>query len=204
MGRTETAWGPWEPSSLADVTALFVGLPALWWIAGGHAIELACRRPIREHTDIDVLLLRRDQLAVQELLADWEWWAADPPGTLRRWERGEVLPVGVHDIWCRPASDQPWRLQLMLGEADGEDWVSRRDLTIRRRLVDIGIVSEDGIPYLSPEIQLYYKAQGHRPKDELDFEAVLPHLNHTQRQWLDAALTETFDPGHPWRPRLRC
>ncbi|MCK9932767.1 hypothetical protein MXD62_37475 [Frankia sp. Mgl5] len=37
----------------------------------------------REHSDIDVAVLRRDQLAVRRVLVGWEWWAADPPGTLR-------------------------------------------------------------------------------------------------------------------------
>ncbi|SBW22648.1 hypothetical protein [Protofrankia symbiont of Coriaria ruscifolia] len=44
MGRTETAWGPWEPASLADVTALFTRFPACWWIAGGHAADLGVDR----------------------------------------------------------------------------------------------------------------------------------------------------------------
>jgi hypothetical protein len=34
-------------------------------IAGGYAIELAAWRSIREHSEVDILLLRRDQLAVK-------------------------------------------------------------------------------------------------------------------------------------------
>ncbi|CAI7977465.1 hypothetical protein FRAHR75_350031 [Frankia sp. Hr75.2] len=75
--------GHWEPASLAEVASIFAAFPAPWWIAGGYAIELAVGNQFREHSDIDVAVLRRDQLAVQRVLVGWEWWAADPPGTLR-------------------------------------------------------------------------------------------------------------------------
>ena len=85
MAHTPTPWGVWDPASPAEAVDIFSGCQARWWIAGGYAIELAAGRPIREHSDIDILLLRRDQLAVQRVLPAWEWHAADPPGTLRPW-----------------------------------------------------------------------------------------------------------------------
>jgi len=196
--RTETRWGVWEPASLAEVAGLFSRCPAPWWIAGGYAIELAVGRAFREHSDIDVLMLRGDQLAAQELLAGWEWWAADPPGTLRPWAPGEILPARVHDIWCRPAADQPWRLQLMLDEhTPSGEWFSRRDPEIRRPVASIGAVGADGVPYLAPEIQLYYKAKSPRPKDEADFAAVRPLLTAEQASWLRKVLVATYG-DHPW------
>ena len=44
---------------------------------------MAAGRAVRGHSDIDVLLLRRDQLAVQQALPGWQWQAADPSGSLR-------------------------------------------------------------------------------------------------------------------------
>jgi hypothetical protein len=169
----------------------------------GYAIELAARRPIRGHVDIDVLMLRRDQLAVQQVLPGWQWQAADPPGSLRPWQPGERLQVGVHDIWCRPDPSGPWQIQVMLDESSGNDWVSRRDERVRRPITSIGLVTADGIPYLAPEIQLFYKAEnGRRPKDETDFAAALPVLTQAQRQWLSNALSLAYGPRHPWRARL--
>lgn len=49
------------------------------------------------HSDIDVLLLRRDCVAARFSLADWDGWAADPPGRLRPWPSGEDLPSSVSD-----------------------------------------------------------------------------------------------------------
>jgi aminoglycoside-2''-adenylyltransferase len=58
--------------SPAEVHRLFPRISAPWWLAGGYSIELALGRPLRDHGDIDVLLLRRDQGAVQHALSGWE------------------------------------------------------------------------------------------------------------------------------------
>lgn len=191
----------WDPAPLPEVAELFSAVRAPWWIAGGYAIELAVGRAFREHADVDVLVLRRDQLAIQEALPSWEWWAADPPGTLRPWRRGEVLPPGIDDIWCRPSASAPWRIQVMLDESADDEWVSRRNPAVRRAVADLGGVSPDGIPYLAPEVQLFAKARGTRPKDEQDFAAAVPVLDSAQRRWLADALRRTFGE-HPWLDRL--
>jgi hypothetical protein len=94
----------WEPASVEEVGAAFARHPGPWWVAGGVAIELAVGRRIRDHADIDIGVLRTDHVAAPDVLPDWELWAADPPGTLRPWARGEVLPREVHDVWCRPSA----------------------------------------------------------------------------------------------------
>jgi hypothetical protein len=194
-------FGPWEPAQPAEVARLFSAMPCSWWIAGGYAIELAVGHPVRDHGDIDVMVLRQDQIRVQEALHGWEWWAGDPPGVLRPWRPEEYLRAGVHDVWCRPGPGERWRIQVMIEESGDGDWVSRRDPGIRRPLAGIGRTSSDGIRYLTPEIQLYYKAKDPRPKDEADFTAVLPSLTQAQRQWLSDTLARAFG-DHPWRARL--
>lgn len=125
---------------------------------------------------------------VAGLFTGVQWWVADPPGTLRPWRPGEVLPPGVHDIWCRPAGSEHWQVQVMLDESDGDDWVSRRDPRVRRSVSTIGNLTESGIPYLVPEIQLFYKSKSPRPKDQIDFGAASPLLSAAQRQWLADAI----------------
>ncbi|MBE1605254.1 nucleotidyltransferase domain-containing protein [Actinopolymorpha pittospori] len=193
--------GTWEPMSVAEATALFGRLTTPWWIAGGYAIELFVGSPFRPHDDIDVLLLRRDQQKVHEVLAGWDIQAADPPGTLRPWPADEWLPAEAHDIWCREHPDGPWRIQVMLDEADGDEWTSRRDARIRRPIRSLGLHAADGTPYLTPEVQLFYKAKGLRPKDEVDFATAVSLLDPKALRWLDETLALT-SPDHPWRARL--
>jgi hypothetical protein len=107
----------------------------------------------------------------------------------------------VHDIWCRPGPADPWRLQIMLDESEGADWVSRRDARIRLPLPALGRTGPDGIPYLTPEVQLYYKAKTPRPKDEIDFAQVLPVLAAGQRRWLADVITCSYGE-HPWVQHL--
>jgi hypothetical protein len=201
MTRTETPWGPWDPISPSDVVDLFSRVRTPWWIAGGYAIELAVGHAFREHTDVDVLVLRRDQLAFQEALSSWECWAADPPGTLRPWRRGEILSREVHDVWCRSAASAPWRIQIMLDEAEDGEWASRRNSSVRRAVSRLGTFSEGGVPYLLPDVQLFYKAGEPRPKDEQDFAAALPILDDAQRRWLAESIDTTYG-RHPWSDRL--
>ncbi|MER8003174.1 amino acid transporter [Streptomyces sp. NPDC095613] len=202
MTRLRAPFGRWEPAPLSEVVARFSGLDSCWWVAGGCAIELAVGRRIRSHGDVDVLLLRRDQLMAQQALSGWQWWAADPPGSLRPWASDEVLSLEVHDIWCRPEPDDPWRVQIMIDESLGQEWVSRRDPRVRRPISTLGMVSADGVPFLAPDVQLYYKAKAPRPKDEEDFGAALPVLTDQQRRWLVDAISKTYGP-HPWIKRLQ-
>ncbi len=194
--------GPWRSLGVAQVAVLLGELPAPWWIAGGWALDLFLGRQTRDHGDIDVLVLRRDQLAAQAALAGWDLHAADPPGRLRPWRRGEWLAAPIHDIWCRPAPDAPWALQLMLAETEADRWLFRREPAIGGPLEQLTCRTADGIPYLAPEVQLLYKAtDAPRSKDEADLTAVLPHLDAERRRWLTAAL-RAYRPHHPWLARL--
>jgi hypothetical protein len=193
--------GVWKPLSPRQVASVLEELKAPWWIAGGLALDAFIGHKSREHGDIDVGILRRDQLEVQQALAAWDLQAADPPGTLRPWLSGETLPLTAHDIWCRPTAGSAWGLQLMLDEADGEEWEFRRNPAITRPLQSL-VWRKGGVPYLAPEVQLLYKAQAQSPKNEADFSAVSPKLNRYQRAWLAAALAVAH-PGHPWLEVLR-
>jgi len=191
--------GRWEPLPVGEVVALFSGFTGLWWLAGGYAIELAVGRPVRAaHADVDVGVPRTDHLAVHDVLQGWELWAADPPGSLRRWPRGQQLARDVHDVWCRPQPACPWAMQIVVDETDGDQWVSRRDPTVRRPIASVIDYTARGIPYLTPAVQLYYKSARQRPKDDVDFKAALPVLRREERRWLHARISETGATDHPW------
>ncbi len=172
-----------------------------WWIAGGYAIEFAVGCPFRPHADIEVLLLRKDQLLAQGMLEGWDCWAADPPGTLRPWRPGEVLPPHVSDVWCRKEPTTPWCLQLMLDDDEG-NWRSWRNGLVTRSIDAMGLRSAEGLPFLAPEIQLFYKAKAPRPKDWLDFAKVLPLLSNSQKTWLRDAILITYGEDNDWLRKI--
>ncbi len=202
-----TDLGPWDPLAPEGVAEVLADLSSPWWLAGGYAVERAVGEAFRPHGDLDVLVLRPSLLHVQETLAGWDLHAADPPGTLRRWASGEALPPAIHDIFCRRTPSSPWSFQLMVDEVAGDDWVFRRDPRVRRPIDSLaGPASRPGLPVLAPEVQLLYKSGAgrepvRRPKDEADFDALLPVLDRERLDWLREAIALT-SPGHPWLERL--
>ena len=196
--------GSWEPLTPAAVCGLFAGSGVRWWIAGGWSLDLLVGRQTRRHTDMDVTVLRADADAVRAHFATWDLYVADPPGTgtLRPWRVGEKLAPHLHDVWCRRAPREPWRFQIMIDDAEDDEWVYRRHTSVRRPVATLrGRASSPDMPVLSPEIQLLYKSKGRREKDEVDFARVLPLLTEEEKEWLGQAL-QTVTPGHPWSNRL--
>jgi len=192
-----------------DVADLLRRADVPWWIAGGWAIDLHLGRRTRQHDDVDVLVLRPHLPRLREQLAGWDLHAADPPGTLRPWPVAEDLPLGVHDIWCRPAPTANWCLQLMVDDlADGggggeQEWVYRRDARVRRAWRTLsGPASSPQRGVLTPEVQLLYKSTSPRAKDEADIAHTVGALDSSQRTWLTEALQLT-DGTHLWLEQLR-
>jgi hypothetical protein len=189
---------PWRPLAPDEVKVLLEGAPFHWWIAGGCAIENFVGRSFRSHGDIDVLILRKDRALARAWLADWDCWVADPPGSLRPWRAGEALPLSVSDIWCRRRCGDPWRFQLMLDDSDEVYWRSRRDPRVSKPISELGWNDADGIPFLVPEVQLFYKAKAPRPKDAADFVATLPLLSHRQKNLLKNAIVAAYGQKNSW------
>lgn len=190
MKRHEPTIGHWSPLKPPAVATLLANINMPWWIAGGWALDLFLGCQTRPHGDLDVGVLRRDVTAVMANLLGWEFFEARSQ-VLRRLERGESPRPEVNSLWCRPANSTSWSLELMLDEADGDTWVFRRQPTVRRPLTEVIRRTPDGIPYLSPEIQLLYKAKLPREKDQEDFARVVPQLTPEERIWLRDALTKS-------------
>lgn len=174
------------------------GLGVRWWVAGGWATDLFLGRVTREHGDVDVLVLDRDQDRLRE-----KWLE----GALERRHKGEVAGWPEHDrlvagpdLLC-PAGGRVggWKVEIMIGMTRGESWVFHRgNFSIERPISELGSVDAFGLPYLAPEVSLRTRARFNRETDELDFQHVLPALSAEQRVWLRESL-----PGdHPWRVRL--
>lgn len=192
----------WEPLPNEEIQRLFADVGVPWWIAGGRGLDLFMRHDTRAHADVDISVLRRDQLAFRDRLASWDVQIAHE-GTLVPWKRGEQIETPArHVVWAREKKDGPWQMELLLEESDDTRWSYRRDSRIGLLIADLGRADERNIPFLRPEVTLLYKSKSPRPVDETDFLYVLPRLDPAQRGWLFAAIY-TLDPRHRWLDRLK-
>lgn len=183
-----------------EVVALFSKFDHPWFIAGGWAIDLFLGRVTRDHEDVDVAILRRDQRALRSHLAGWEFEKV-VEGRREPWREEEWLNLPVHEVHGRRPDHTPREIEFLLNESANGDWVYRRDARIARPLTKVRLVTRSGVPYLAPAIVLLYKAKDPIPKDHADFEQVSPRFRFGRRLWLRGAL-ETCHPGHPWISRL--
>src|SRR5215510_1705362 len=147
-------YSQWAPISVLEVMRLLTGAPFKWGLAGGHAIEQFLGKTVREHVDIDVLVLRDEQHPMQRWLTpDWRLYAADPPGSLRPWKQDEHLCFGIHDVWAHRNEVQSWQLQIMFMETEGSRWYNRRNPKVGGNLEEL-IVLYNGVPCIRVEVQL--------------------------------------------------
>jgi hypothetical protein len=191
-----------------------------WYLCGGWAIDAWLGRQSREHLDVDIAIFHVDQRALFEHLSDWQLIAHDPnvPGdTTEPWD-GRVLDLPAHihasldqdavSAWvsnpgARVDTDA-FKLEIVIDERSGNDFVLSRQPSLTVPLSQGTRESPWGVPTLMPELLLFYKATAYpdlRPHDELDFEALLPHLDEGRRHWLGEAVS-LICPGHVWLPRI--
>ncbi len=180
-----------------------------WLIAGGWTIDLYLGRVTRAHKDVDVTVFRPDQLHLQRHFAGWHMYVAHE-GQLYPWREGDYLQPPMHGLWVyRPSHSPPHtadtqpELEFLLDELSpsGDEWRFRHDLSIARPLDQAILRTQDGIPYLAPEIALLYKSRGHRAEDDTDFNNIRGVLAEERRRWLVRAL-EVCQPGHEWLGKL--
>ncbi|MFE6097759.1 nucleotidyltransferase domain-containing protein [Streptomyces massasporeus] len=182
----------WTPSEVAQQ---LVGISTPWYVAAGWALDLFRGSQTRAHGDIEIAI---PAASFPEVRYRFPGYVFDAVGSGRIWEEAtpEVL-AAVHQTWLRDPATGNYLLDVFREPHDGDTWICRRDERIRLPYSDIIHHTQDGIPYLAPELVLLFKAKGARRKDQSDFDATLPHLSPAQREAL-AELLDRVHPEHPW------
>lgn len=182
----------WTPGEVAQRLA-GVGVP--WCVAAGWALDLFRGGQTRVHGDIEIAI---PEAGFPEVRRRFPGYVFDAAGSGRIWEdaRPETL-AAVHQTWLRDPATGNYLLDVFREPHDGDTWICRRDARIRLPYSEIVHRTEDGIPYLAPELVLLFKAKHARPKDRRDFDATVPHLTRAQRTTL-AELLARVHPGHAW------
>jgi hypothetical protein len=194
------------------VASLLSGLTVPWWITGGWAIDLAAGHLTRDHVDVNVMMLERDEHALRgltgvdiQLIADGQ-----PPGP---WPAGRRLTAGpvpdrrVGDRLILHGENLLLPAEVIPASAVGAVWVYRHGARIFTRPLADMTRYRQGIPFLAPEVVLLIKARPgtDRPgtdNDQRDFEAALPMLSAGQRWWLKDAIEPQLRRKEAIQPQL--
>ena len=180
------------------VRSLLSDLSVPYWIAGGWAIDLAVGRVTRDHADVDIMLLERDEHALRTDLTEVDVQLVGRDGQPGPWPAGRRLlagpgpgprrPVAAPDHLVLHGKNLPLPTEVLLASAVGPSWVYYRGARcISRPLADVTRY-RDGIPFLAPEVVLLFKSRSKSDKDQRDVETALPVLNAEQRSWLQDTL----------------
>lgn len=191
-------WDAWRPERVAQLLAR-VEVP--WYVAAGWAIDLFLGKQRREHEDLEIAVPSARFAEVVEAFPNLDVFVIAEGGMAIPLARAQDLLESTHQTWVREPGTNVWRFDMFREPSDGDDWICRRDATIRLPYEEVIEHTRDGIPYGRPEIVLLYKAKHSRPKDDGDFAAALPWLSSEQRRWLKATL-ELVHPGHRWLAEL--
>jgi hypothetical protein len=188
---TRPAWDAWGPGEVAGRLA---GTDARWYVVGGWALDLFLGEPTRPHEDLEIGVAAGDFDAVRAALGDHEF---DVVGSGRRWPLNSPAFARTYQTWVRDPASGVYRLDVFREPHDCDTWIFRRDETLRLPYSRVLLRTPQGVPYLTPEIVLLFKAKEPRPKDHADLDVVLPTLGPVRRAWLRRALARRY-PGHPW------
>ena len=187
----EFPWDPWHPREVTDRLA---GVRAPWCVVAGWALDLFRGVTTRVHEDTEIAIPTDRFAEIRRVLPAFDF---DVVGSGHIWPLEHAAFDVMHQTWVRDPTTQTYHLDVFREPSDGDMWVCRRDETIRRPYADVIRTTEDGIPYMAPDLVLLFKAKHDRPKDNADFAGVLPLLDESQRSWLTSAL-ERIHPGHRW------
>lgn len=200
------------PAPLALATDALAGYRRRWFLCGGWAVDAWLGQQTRPHLDVDIAVFHDDQSVLFEHLSGWKLLghddnvAEDCPD---QWD-GRSLDMPGH-IHASIEKMNGIELDIQLNQSVHDDWFvnCRPGLTLP---LDRCIARcAWGLPIVTPELVLFYKAHpptwrdaprpAQRPKDEHDFQALLPTLEGRQRSWLGQAIS-LVDPTHHWLGQL--
>ncbi|MEV6304260.1 hypothetical protein AB0M02_32975 [Actinoplanes sp. NPDC051861] len=186
----------WAPGEVARRLA---GAEVPWYVAAGWALDLFRGGQSRTHHDIEVGVPAGRFAEIRSRFPGLVFDAVGD-GRIREAASAEDL-AETHQTWLRDPATGDYLLDVFREPHDGPTWICRRDPSLRLPYASIIHHTPDGIPYLIPELVLLFKAKATRPKDQADFEGVLPLLSAAQRSALAGWLTRVH-PAHAWLAAL--
>ncbi|MFF4508404.1 nucleotidyltransferase domain-containing protein [Streptomyces sp. NPDC001401] len=186
----------WRPEQVVERLD-GVGVP--WCIAAGWALDLFRGEQSRPHGDLEIAV---PAAGFPEIRHRFPEYVFDAVGSGRVWPgAGAAELAATHQTWLRDPASGQFLFDVFREPHEGGTWICRRDERLRLPYDAIIERTTDGVPYLVPELVLLFKAKAPRPKDQADFDGVLPLLDPARREVLSGWLG-LVHPGHPWLAKL--
>ena len=212
------------PAAVSQIAEVMSGFPAHWCLCGGWAVDAWLGRQTREHGDIDISVFEDGQRALLGHFEGWHLIAHDEvePDADQAWDgRKLALPAHIHAsrdrdsvlAWVTepkaPVEGTTVRLEIVIDARSENEWLLKPDPRVALPLRQAIGQTAWGVPAAAPEVLLFFKAtayfgqggQWKRPRDDADFESLLPVLEPAQRAWLQSAIVQEI-PAHPWLEAL--
>jgi GrpB-like predicted nucleotidyltransferase (UPF0157 family) len=191
-------------ANVQAVAQELVDFPAPWYISSGWALDLFLGQVTRVHHDVDVVVARADQLTLQAYMMQRGWKFVTPLNQrLEPWPPHMRLELPRHQAHAHRDGDF---IDFLISDIDHGVWHFRRNPAIVRTTERMSLRTDDGIPFLAPELVLLFKSKTStgpaRAKDHADFAKVYAQLEAERRAWLAWALVVSA-PEHPWLVQLR-
>jgi len=197
---------------------------------GGYALELYLRKNIRMHSDIDILIFEEDRKNLVEFIINKGWNIYARTGHMKLSkisDSDDKRLVDCFTLWAIKPTCSYVKLDPVSGEENAffyeiltdeqlyfdfiDIFISKRqegnficdkDKNITRKL-DVSILYTNSVPYLSPEIKLFFDSNLRymeldyfMNKNRTDFESIAPLLTEEIRNWLINALEIKYPDGH--------
>jgi RimJ/RimL family protein N-acetyltransferase len=197
-GGRELAVGEWRPWLPQQVAERLSDVRAPWAVAAGWAIDLFAGGQPREHEDLEIAVPIGRFEEVRSTLSEFDF---EVVGAGHAWSLDSAAFDVMVQTWMSERGTGVHLLDVFREPHDGDTWICRRDRSIRRPYTELIETTDDGIPYVAPEVVLLFKAKHTREKDEADFLRVLPLLDARRCAWLQTSLASVH-PGHAWLSAL--
>ncbi|MFZ4239655.1 nucleotidyltransferase domain-containing protein [Streptomyces murinus] len=193
----EARWADaWRPEQVAE---RLNGVNVPWCVAAGWALDLFRGEQTRDHGDLELAVPAAGFAEIRDRFPEY---AFDAVGSGKIWaDAGAEELAATHQTWLRDPVSGQFLWDVFREPHDGGTWICRRDQSLRLPYDATIERTADGIPYLIPELVLLFKAKATRPKDQADFEGILPLLSQARRDVLGGWLARVH-PGHDWTAEL--
>lgn len=201
---------------------------------GGYALELFLNKKIRTHSDIDITIFQDERKNMVEFVINKGWniysrnemelnkiissedkklfdgstlWAIKPNCSFIK-----LREVSSNVFTYKTLVEEQLHfdfIDIFFNNKNGTSFICNEEKNITRKL-DLSIMYNNSIPYLSPEIKLFFDSKPRymelpyfKNKNRTDFEATAPFLSDEKRNWLINALEITYPDGHEWIGKLK-